>query len=282
MLGYSKVIIVEAMDFTSSYKGALSQVRVRWPTYLFFFGGGSLLLIGLSALSLVQEWYSFVILALAGLLVLLYFLVASLWAYHALYDNTNIRDTLFDIGELNPQVTVVDVNLGLRSFPAALSRRLTTGKVIAIDVYNPQLAPGRPLARAHGQAERPTPDPRLSWRDGSISILPLPDNSVQTVTLVQTVNELWQEGDRLRLLREANRILMPGGCLLVAERARTPFNTVISGPAGLRLRPSSYWLELLQQSDFKVSASRSLRDLILCIRVDKRFPDEITPLPVDR
>jgi SAM-dependent methyltransferase len=269
------------MDFTSRYKGALRQIRIRWPTYLFFYGGGSALLVGIAAVSLTQEWYSFVILAVAGLLVLLYFLFASLWTYHVLHDNTDIRDALFDIGELNPQVTVVDVNLGLRSFPAALSRRLTTGTVIAIDVYNPQLAPDRVLARAHNQAEHPIPDPRLSWRDGNISLLPLPDNSVQAITIVQTVNELWQEGDRLRLLGEANRILMPGGCLLLAERVRTPFNTLITGPAGLRLKPSSYWLDLLVQSDFKESASKSLRDLILCIRVDKRFPDETKPLPVD-
>ena len=270
------------MDFTSRYKGTLRQIRVRWPTYLFLYGVGSALLIGAIAVSLTQEWYSFVILAFVGLLVLLYFSFASLWIHHALHDNNDIRDTLFDIGELNPQVTVVDVNLGLRDFPAALSRRLTTGTVIAVDVYNPQLAPDRALGRAHNQAEHPLPDPRLSWRDGSISLLPLPDNSVQAITLVQTVNELWQEGDRLRLLEEANRILMPGGCLLLAERVRTPFNTLIAGPAGLRLKPSTYWFELLKQSDFKVGASTSLRDLILCIRVDKRFPDETEPLPVDK
>ena len=269
------------MDFTSRYKGTKKQIRARWPVYLFIYGGGGLLLVCLAIISMTQAWYSFVALALATLLVLLYFLFASLWSYHVLYDNTDIRDTLFDIGELNPQVTVVDVNLGLRSFPAGLGRRLTTGTVIAIDVYNPQLAPDRTLARAHNQAERPIPDPRLSWREGNISILPLPDNSVQAITLVQVVSELWQEGDRRRLLQEANRILMPGGCLLLAERARTPFNTLVSGLAGLRLKPSSYWLDLLQQNDFKVTDSKSLRDLILCIRADKRYPDETTPLPVD-
>ena len=269
------------MDFTSRYARTLNHARARWPTYLFLYGGGSLLLVAILALSLSQKWYSFVILALAGLLVLFYFLAVSLWSFHTLYDNNSIRDALFELGELTSQVTIVDVNLGLRNFPAALSRRLTTGKVIAVDVYNPQLAPDRALARAHNQAERPIPDPRLSWRDGSIGLLPLPDNSVQSVTLVQTTSELWQEGDRQQLLREANRILLPGGCLLLAERVRTPVNLAITGPAGSRYRPKSYWLEHLQRSDFNVAGSRSLRDLILCIRADKRLPGETRPLQVD-
>lgn len=269
------------MDFTSRYARTLDHVRAQWPIYFLLYGAGSLALIVILVLSLSQQWYSFVILALAALLVLFYFLAVSLWSYHALYDNYGIRDALFELGKLNSQSTTVDINLGLRDFPAALSRRLTTGKVIAIDVYNPQLTPGRTLARAHNRAERPIPDPRLAWRDGSIGLLPLPDNSVQSVTLVQTASELWQEGDRLQLLREAQRILSPGGCLLLAERVRTPINLVIGGPAGLRRRPASYWLDLLQRCDFKPAGARSIRDLILCIRADKPLPDEAKPLTVE-
>ncbi len=269
------------MDFTNRYARTLNQVRVRWPTYLFLYGAGSLILLIILGLSISQEWYSFVILALVGLLVLLYFLLVSLWSYHTLYDNNSIRDALFELGELTSQSTIVDVNLGLRNFPATFSRRLTTGKVIAVDVYNPQLTPDRALARAHSQAGRPLPDPRLSWRDGNIGLLPLPDNSVQAVTLVQTTSELWQEGDRQQLLQEANRILLPGGCLLLAERVRTPVNLAVTGPSGLRYRPTSYWHEHLQRYDFKVAGSSSLHDLILCIRADKRSPNETEPLQVD-
>ncbi len=269
------------MDFTSRFEHTLRQIRARWPSYVIAYGGGSLLLSAIIALSLSQGWYSFAILAVTALMILLYFLGASLWSYHALYDDTIIRDTLFELGHLTPRMTIVDINLGLLDFSAALSRRLTTGKVIAVDVYNPQLAPGSALARAHGLAESPRPDPRLSFRAGNINLLPLPDNSVQVVTMLQTVSELWQEGDRLTLLQEVNRILSPGGCLLLAERARTPLNMMVAGPAGLRYRPSSYWLDLLRTGDLKVGRTQSIRDLILCIRADKRVPGEVIPLQFD-
>lgn len=269
------------MHFTTRYRRTISHVRSHRPTYGIGYGGGIILLFVVMILSLSQGWHSFVILALVGLLVLLYFLSVTLWAYHSLYDNDNIRDTLYEIGALSPTTTVVDVNLGLRDFPVALSRRLTTGKVIVLDVYNPNLAPNRVLARAHDKAERPPSDPRLSWREASIALLPLPDNSVQIVTMVQTLSELWQEGDRSKLLQEVNRVLQPGGRVLLAERVQTPINLAISGPAGLRLAPVSYWHSLLDRGDFKAGRSRSLRGLMLCLRVDKRLEGESRPLPID-
>jgi SAM-dependent methyltransferase len=269
------------MDFTSRYWRTISHLRSQWPTYLLGYGGGILLLVTLTVISIIQRWYSFVILALVGLLVLAYFLGVSLWAYHALHDNHSIRDTLYQMGELAPTMTVVDINLGRREFPVALSRRMTTGRIVVLDVYNPLLAPSRALARAHDAAERPVSDPRLSWRDGGISLLPLPDDSVPAVTLVQVASELWQEGDRLRLLREINRVLQPGGTLLISERVRTPINLLVSGPAGLRLSPAAYWLELVERSDFKIRQTKSIGDLIMCLRVDKRQEGEARLLPVD-
>lgn len=269
------------MDFTSRYAQTLRRLRTRSPNYVIVYGGGSLLLLAIMALSLSQGWYSFAVLAMTAFMILLYFFGASLWSNHILYDSNIIRDTLFELGHLTPRMTIVDINLGLPYFSAALSRRLTTGEVIAIDIYNPQLAPDRALARAHNRADRPQPDPRLSFRAGNINLLPLPDNSVRVVTMLQTVSELWQEGDRRTLLQEVNRILSPGGCLLLAERVRTPLNTVIAGPSGLRYQPSSYWLGLLNRSEFKVGSTQSIRELALCIRADKRDPGEVVPLQFD-
>ena len=140
------------MDFTSQYGRTLAHLRSRWSTYLLGYGGAIVLLIATVLVSLSKGWYSFVILALVCLLVISYFLAVSLWAHHALYDNNGIRDTLFEIGELGPTTTIVDLSLGLRDFPVALSRRLTTGKVIVVDVYNPLSAPNpAPRLRLHSE-----------------------------------------------------------------------------------------------------------------------------------
>ena len=269
------------MDFTTRFSGTKGYIRTHWPTYILGYGGSAFLLAILLWLSTVQGYYSFVTLSLAGLLILAYFFAASLWAAHQLYDGHKIRDSLFELSGLRPEDTLVHIDLGLRSLPADLSRGFTRGRVIVIDVYNPQLAPSRALARAHQRAVKPQGDPRLSWRDGSIDLLPLPDGSIPAVTLVETASEFWQHGDRIRLLKEVHRILAPGGRLLLAERLRSPTNFAVMGPAGLRLKSAGYWHNLLSENNFVLKDEISLRDLICCMRADRPIDGQAQQLALE-
>jgi SAM-dependent methyltransferase len=262
------------MDFTTRFSGTRGYIRAHRPTYIFGYGGSAFLLAILLWLSTVQGWYSFVTLSLAGLLILTYFFAASLWAAHQLYDGHKIRDSLIKLSGLRPEDTLVHIDLGYRRLPADLSRGFTSGQVIVIDVYNPQLAPSRSLSRAQQQAVKPQEDPRLSWRDGSIDLLPLPDGSISAVTLVETASELWQQGDRIRLLKEVYRILAPGGRLLLAERMQSSTNFAVMGPSGLRLKSAGYWHNLLSENKFVLKDEVSLRDLICCIRADRPTIDQ--------
>jgi ubiquinone/menaquinone biosynthesis C-methylase UbiE len=186
----------------------------------------------------------------------------SLWSAHQIYDKQNISQCLVKLGELQPKNTLILIDLGRRQLAIDLCRHMTTGRVIVIDVYNPQMTPSRELARARRQAKRPDPDPRLSWRDGKISLLPLADGSVPAVTLSEVASEFWQLGDRQQLFKEVFRVLRPGGCILLAERLRTPINLLVNGPAGLRLSPIAYWENLLLEAGFKIEKTVSLNDLI--------------------
>ncbi len=269
------------MEFTSHIHGTLLYVQSRWPVYLFGFAGGSVLAAGIIWLSALRGWYSFIVFGLASLIILTYFLIASLWVAHRLYDTPLIADTLLEYGQIAEQQTVVDIDLGRRYLAADLHRYMTTGRVIAIDIYNPQLTPSRTLARWRRLARRPDPDPRLSWRDGSITLLPLPDGSIPVVTLVQTISEFWQQGDQLQLLKEIHRIVMPGGDVLFAERVRTSRNIAVMGLAGMSLPRSTRWENLLIEAGFEVIDYHSLYDLICFIRAKKPAPKIETQLPLN-
>ncbi|MCZ7667790.1 MAG: hypothetical protein M5U34_11540 [Chloroflexi bacterium] len=82
------------------------------------------------------------------------FLAMALWAAHKLHDLNGLRppDILFDLGQIQATDKIAYVDLGLRLTPLHLRRRLTTGKIIVVDVYNPQWTPGRSLARARAAA----------------------------------------------------------------------------------------------------------------------------------
>ncbi|MCI0398912.1 MAG: methyltransferase domain-containing protein [Chloroflexi bacterium] len=269
------------METNGRLTGTRYYLQVHWPTYLFGYGGGALLLLALVGLSLVWGRWVVIPLVMAGLMLLSYFCLTSLWAAHRLYDNNALRDTVFDTGNLGPEDNFVHVSLGLRRTAVRFSRRLTSGQVTVVEVYNPQLAPGRDLARAHRQAPPPPDDPRLAWREGQITLLPLPDSSTPAVTVSQALSELWQHGDRLCLLREIYRILAPGGRLLLVERVRTPTNWLVMGPAAINLPPADYWRQLLVEAGFQIKKERTLFDLVICFRADKPLPGQARQLVFD-
>ena len=267
------------MDRSGRFSGTIGTVYAHWPVYALVYGSmiGALILIGVGAR---QGWLSLIPLGAALLLAQSYFLFASLWAAHQLYDGAGVgpHQVLFDVGAIQDTETFVFIDLGIRRPAIELCRRLTTGRVIVVDVYNPQWTTSRTLARRRANRPSPPSDPRLAWRDGDVNLIPLPDKSVPAVILSQVLSEFWQHGDRLALLKEAHRILAPDGRLLVAERVRTETNWLVMGPAALGLHGAGYWRNLLGQAGFRVQKEQQLLGLIHCIRANKPTPAEARQL----
>lgn len=260
------------MEITKRYRGVWRYIKARWPTYLFGFGGGFLAGIVLLWVSILQEWFSFTFLTTAILVILVYFFISSLWSAHQLYDTTRISDMLVKLGGLTSTENVVHIELGERWPVRELSRQFTTGHVDVIDVYNPIITPDKTLARLRQNASRPPSDPRISWRDGRIDLLPLPDDSATLVTEIEGLSKFWQKGDQAQLLREISRILKPEGHIIMAERTRTLSNLLTLGIAGFRLPTADYWVEILLNNGFEMVKQSSIQDLITFFRARKQQP----------
>jgi SAM-dependent methyltransferase len=270
------------MNATRRFRGTMRHVRMHWPPYLLLYGGvvGALLLIGGG---ITQGWPGLVPLGLALWLVSTYFLFTALWTAYQLHDAPHRRPhaALFAMSQVRPTDHIAYVGLGWRGPALELYRYLTEGELVVVDVYNPQLAPGRGLARERTAAPSPPQDPRLRWRDGSIALLPLPNASVTAVFAIQVLSELSEHGDRVKLLREIYRVLPPNGRLLIAERLPTQTNWLALGPLATRLAPKRYWLNLLAEAGFQVQAERDLLGLIHCFRADKPVPGAGRQLRLD-
>ena len=259
------------MGYTNSYRGMLRYIRARWPAYLLGLALAFMLPI-LSFISLAEGWYSFTFLSLAALIVLLFFLGASLWTAHQIYDLNSIERLIRSVQEIDPTETIVDVHVWSRSTAVWLSRYMTSGKIIAIDVFNPQLTSNDRLNRWRRSEVKPMADPRLSLRDSDFSLLPLPDNCVPMVTVVESLSEFWQGGDREKLLKEVFRILEPGGSIILVEQMRTSVNLILKGPSALALQPITYWSQLLENNKFVIRDQATHRDIITCISATR--PDK--------
>lgn len=253
--------------------GLRKYIRTRWPFFAAVYGGLVLALI-LIGLGFYLEWYAFVPFALAISLVCGYFLVSSIWVGHQLYgvDGQTPLDSLLQLGQILPDEKIACIDLGLRTTPIILAQHLTVGKIVVIDVYNPQANPGSVLRRARTLAPRPVFDPRLEWIDGNIELLPLPNSSVSAVYLNGILAEFWLQEDRERLMREVWRILIPKGRLLIAERARTQTNLVMTGLLTFNWLTVVDWHSLIVKSGFTLQREQIQHHLLYSARATKPPP----------
>ena len=257
----------------------LMHIRANWPRFAFLYGAivVALFFIGLSA---YRGWYGFVPITTAVILILVYFLFMAFWSTQKLYGPRGIRPyhKLFDMGNIRSRSHFIYIGLGLRYQPVSLSRRLTTGKITIIDVYNPQWTTNRSLVRWRAQMPHPPNDPRVTWLDSNIHLLPVPDATVDTVMICQILSEFWQKGDRITLLKEIHRILKPNGQLLIAEQVRTQTNWLTLGPAAVQLSPTTYWIQLLKESGFMVQKQQLIQGLVYCAQATKLTSSEVRQL----
>lgn len=268
------------MGITNHLRGSRHFFLENWPTYVFTFGGAIIVLFCLILISLVQRWFAYVTISMAILLLFIYFLVASLWSAADVFDVTWLGNTLFKVGKIEPQDSIIQISLGRKYVPASFCRRLTTGKILVYDVYNPQLTPSQSLARARRQS-RFVNDPRILWRDVSNNILPLPDSSQRTVAMVNIATEYAQSGDQQYLFSEIFRVLKPGGQLLIAESIKSPSSVLTLGLFALSLKSFAYWERMITRAGFEMHEKENLRDLLCCWRFKKPVPQEPGQLELD-
>lgn len=251
--------------------GFQHYIYTNWPTYVFLYGGGIVLASVTMLVSAEQAWLGFIPLALAVLIVSVYFMLASLWAGFAQFGLRQHADhrVLFLLGQMRQSDKFVHIGLGRRRAAIGFSRRLTTGHLTAVDVYNPHLTPGRVLLRSRNLIPHPDPDPRITWIDSHIDLLPKANGSTHTVTMARVMTEFWQRGDQLRLLQEVYRILEPGGRLLFAEPTYSQFSLLTMGVGVIGLHPAGYWHELLQEAGFTLRKQQTIYGLVRYFRADK-------------
>jgi ubiquinone/menaquinone biosynthesis C-methylase UbiE len=252
------------------FRRTMRYIRTHWPI---FFGLYSVLIVAMFfiGLSLALGWLSFVPFSLVIMLVISYFLVALVYVAYRTNDapGGTAEENLVRLGQIRPEDRVVCIDLGLRTMAIAIAQRLTTGQVTVIDVHNPQSNTGAALRRARRRAPRPPADPRLTWIDGSISLLPLPDRSVGAVYMNHILSEFWLVEERQRLLAEALRILTPEGKLLIAEPIRGETDLLLTGLVTYSRPADEYWRSLLQSAGFIIRREEKPRGLLACIRADK-------------
>jgi ubiquinone/menaquinone biosynthesis C-methylase UbiE/DNA-binding transcriptional ArsR family regulator len=106
---------------------------------------------------------------------------------------------------LLPPLEIADLGAGEGTLSQLLARRAK--RVVAIDNSEKMVEYGTRLAAEHGLAN-------LEYRLGDIEAIPLPDDCIDLAVFSQALHHAVEP---LRALREARRILRPGGRVLVLD-----------------------------------------------------------------
>jgi len=112
---------------------------------------------------------------------------------------------------LMPPMTVADLGAGEGSFALLLAERAT--KVIAVDTSAKMLEVGRDQALRHGVKN-------VEFRHGDMEEIPIADAEVDLVFFSQSLHHALHPE---RALQQANRILVPGGRIVILDQARHRF-----------------------------------------------------------
>jgi arsenite methyltransferase len=107
--------------------------------------------------------------------------------------------------------TVLDVGCGRGLLTVAAAKRLTTGKVVGVDIWRAEDQSGNSAEAARANARAEGVADRIEIQDGDARQLPFPDRTFDAVVSSWALHNIEDAESRAAAVREIVRVLQPGG-----------------------------------------------------------------------
>lgn len=194
----------------------------------------------------------------------------SLFGLYRMYGHPSMRyyrKLLADAG-LEGTLTIADLHIGTWRTAYAFADLLPQATIHSIDCWNDEGAPGE-AAIADVRDLEPAPShPRIHPAQATDFGLPLASGSCDAVVFGFGTHEIPAGEARERLFREAERVLRPGGRVLLFEHGQDLHNLLIFGPVIQHVAPREEWLQLMREhfADVRYRRSSAAIDMITARR----------------
>jgi ubiquinone/menaquinone biosynthesis C-methylase UbiE len=142
---------------------------------------------------------------------------AALMTYSSKVGKIRDREKLLDLLSWRGDEQVRDIGCGRGLLLIGAAKRLTTGKATGVDIWQTEdLSGNRPEATLENARLEGVAD-RVEVRTADMRELPFPDGAFDATVSSRAVHNLYDPNDRERALREAVRVLKPGGRLMLRD-----------------------------------------------------------------
>ena len=122
--------------------------------------------------------------------------------------------------EIKGNEYVLDVGSGTGRTAVQIAKRLTTGMLVGIDIWDTMELGGNSPERAYKNAEIEGVKGKVEFRIGNVLEIPFDDCVFDIVTCSSVLNNLRGEENRVKALKEILRVLKPKGKCMLLEPLR--------------------------------------------------------------
>jgi SAM-dependent methyltransferase len=237
-----------------TFTRALRIAGYNWPLYAAAAAGivGGVVLASLAEVPLPLRWLGGAGAAVAG-----WFACASFWAFHAMFDRSELLGGEWLKQEV-PQAPArwVQINVGLEETTLPLAAVFPGAEGKMLDLYDPTVMTEPAVTRARQQ-----PAGVAALAAGPES-LPVADGWADLVVVTLAAHEIRDGRKRERFFEELRRIASPEGRVVVVEHLRDLAAALAFGPGLFHFFPRGEWLRLGSGASLEVERERRITPFV--------------------
>lgn len=181
-------------------------------------------IIGLLLLSAGYLAFNNIYLTVSGWIIAAFGIYMIVAHFLSLYVFTGVDPTRFSriakLLEIRGNGYVLDVGSGTGRTAIQMAKRLTTGRLIGIDIWDTMELGGNSPERAYKNAEIEGVKDKFEFKFGNVLEIPFDDEVFDIITCSSVLNNLRGEKKRIRAMKEIFRVIKPKGKCMLLEPLR--------------------------------------------------------------
>jgi len=225
------------------YQGITNIIRFNWHYYLI----AALLVLALVIFRFMlhlEYWFYL------GLLLLIIIPTSvSLLVSFFIYDVSGF----YKLKWLDPVVSrpagnIVNINAGFDETSALLQAKFPEAAVTVFDFYDPAMHTEISIRRA-----RQAYPPHKNSIKVNTATLPLSDGSINHIFVIFAAHEIRNDGERALFFAELNRVLLPGGKIIIVEHIRDILNFIAYSIGAFHFLPAGCWMTTFNKANLTLA-----------------------------